>query len=334
MFFIGFLLAISGLLYVGPEYLKLNQSDKTDNKPAYQASSAVLGTSGSVATASADSDNIVFSEITRNIFVIYDGSTYTLTYPSISSFFTDECINHNDWCSVIKEGKSCVNTYEISSYVTSDFKNYLNQTFPKALTQNRAGKFNYRISDYVPEMQSITDGIAKILTNREHKICGISEPGITMTTSIDDDVVFAKRIIGPGTDGKFAEKYIEIDDSQQHVYAWENGQVIMDYGMSGAYSNYAVFGVFKIKEKAEMAWSSIAKKWMPHWMSFYWDPKQQAWFGVHELTIWTDKNGVKHWEPEGNIGKRLSMGCLRLGRQAAPKVYEWARVGMPILIHR
>jgi lipoprotein-anchoring transpeptidase ErfK/SrfK len=136
----------------------------------------------------------------------------------------------------------------------------------------------------------------------------------------------------PATNGKYADKYIEIDHSQQHLYAWENGEVIYDWEVSGVLDHYAVFGVFQIYEMAPQAWSDIAEKWMPFWMAYYWDPKQEAWFGLHGLVWWEDSEGV-HYESEDSIGKKKSGGCIRVTVDQAEVLYNWTYSGMPVLIH-
>jgi lipoprotein-anchoring transpeptidase ErfK/SrfK len=51
--------------------------------------------------------------------------------------------------------------------------------------------------------------------------------------------------------------------------------------------------------------------------------------GIHELPEW--KNGYK--EGANHLGTPVSHGCVRLGVGPAAKVYGWAEVGTPIVIH-
>lgn len=159
------------------------------------------------------------------------------------------------------------------------------------------------------------------------------EQKMSELVSMSDSIVRISKKHMSGTDGKYKSKYIEIDDSQQMIYAWEDGEIWNSYRMSGAYTDYTVFGVFKIREKADNAWSPIAEKWMPYWMSFYYDTDQEAWYGIHELTWWTDETGERVYETSENIGKRKSAGCLRVDRGEAEELYDWSYVGMPVLIH-
>jgi lipoprotein-anchoring transpeptidase ErfK/SrfK len=116
------------------------------------------------------------------------------------------------------------------------------------------------------------------------------------------------------------------------IYVWEDGKLKYEWGVSGVRDEYAVFGIFEVGEKATRAWSDIAQKWMPYWMSYYYDPIQETWFGLHGLVWWEDADGV-HYEPESNIGIKRSGGCIRVTVENAKTLYEWAEPGTRILIH-
>ena len=140
----------------------------------------------------------------------------------------------------------------------------------------------------------------------------------------------------PNTDGTVAQRYIEVDGSRQVMFVWESGKY-KKYRMSGAFPEYNPVGVFTILNKSPLAWSSTANKWMPYWMAFTYDKKQAAMLGIHALIYWYpgfQKTGeTKIYEPESNIGKPRSTGCLRLTVSEAEKVYNWAKVGDVVVVH-
>jgi hypothetical protein len=107
--------------------------------------------------------------------------------------------------------------------------------------------------------------------------------------------------------------------------------------MSGAFPEYNPVGVFSILNKSPLAWSSTASKWMPYWQAFTYDKKQQAMLGIHALVYWYpgfEKTGAKRiYEPESNIGKPRSTGCLRFTIQDAKRIFEWSRVGDLVIVH-
>lgn len=151
---------------------------------------------------------------------------------------------------------------------------------------------------------------------------------IQVITPVDKDL--------PNTDGKIAKRYLEFDGSRQLLFLWEDGEYTK-YGMSGAFPNYNPVGVHYILNKSPLAWSSTANKWMPYWMAFTYDRKQQAMLGIHGLVYWypgyTREGTKKIFEPETNIGKPRSTGCLRLTVSDAKKIFQWAKVGDMVVVH-
>jgi lipoprotein-anchoring transpeptidase ErfK/SrfK len=138
--------------------------------------------------------------------------------------------------------------------------------------------------------------------------------------------------ISPGTDGKYAEKYIEVDNSQQRLYVWNGGKVEKVILLSGPVYGWQVYGVFPIVDKGR---EPIAPggKYMPYWMAFYYSKKQDSWYGLHGL-IWKYRDdGSKWFEPVSNIGTRQSAGCIRMVLEDAKYLYERFEKGDLILIH-
>ena len=136
----------------------------------------------------------------------------------------------------------------------------------------------------------------------------------------------------PGTDGKYSEKYIEIDNSKQKLYYWEKGKVEKIIKLSGPKYGFQVYGVFPIIDKG-LAPIAPSGNYMPYWMAFYYSPRQDSWYGLHALIWHYDKNGKKIYESLDNIGKRKSAGCIRMLVEDSKYLYSKMDKGDKILIH-
>lgn len=189
-------------------------------------------------------------------------------------------------------------------------KRYGGKTFVK----NRAGSFIYWKEDVVPDFSNIFEDVLEAFKS-----------GINTS-------VYIERKDLPGTDGKYAEKYIEIDNSKQKLYVWINGKVEKEILLSGPRVGYEVYGVFPIVDKG-VAPIAPTGRYMPYWMAFYYSPEQNSWFGLHSLIWWYDQNGKKVYEPTTNIGVRRSGGCIRMLLEDAKYIYDIFEKKDPILIH-
>jgi hypothetical protein len=136
----------------------------------------------------------------------------------------------------------------------------------------------------------------------------------------------------PGTDGKYADKYIEIDNSKQKLYDWENGEVVKEIKLSAAKKGYEVYGVYPIIDKGVEP-RAPSLRYMPYWMAFYYSPWQKSWYGLHGLVWWYDDNGNIIYENTDYIGVRRSAGCIRMLKDDAKYLYDRYDRGDHILIH-
>lgn len=295
-------------------------------------------------------------ELVREIYVIYNGTTVVLSSETVRLMYREAC----PYADQYDVDTPCVNTGNVQKYTSEYLRDLLDGKLEYKIAANKWGSFSYRDPGNGPDESKLVSDIVTLLSVRarlyrqqilagqegfvsgsgcyREDVAGVADVVGEQVTSVDpsaiaNDTVYADKVEIAGTEGNYAEKYIEIDDSQQHLYAWEGGELAADYEVSGFFEEYAVYGVFSIKNKSPNAWSSIAEKWMPFWMAYYFDPKQQAWFGIHELVYWTDKDGVYHEESSDSIGNRKSGGCIRLDRGEAELLYDWVEVGIPVLIH-
>jgi lipoprotein-anchoring transpeptidase ErfK/SrfK len=120
-------------------------------------------------------------------------------------------------------------------------------------------------------------------------------------------------------------KYINIDIKHQILSIFEDGKIIDAYMISsGKRGMDTPTGEYSILEKRVRPWSKKYALFMPWFMLF-----TRQGHGIHELPEWPGgyKEGANH------LGIPVSHGCVRLGIGPAQRVYEWAEVGTPIIIH-
>jgi lipoprotein-anchoring transpeptidase ErfK/SrfK len=125
-------------------------------------------------------------------------------------------------------------------------------------------------------------------------------------------------------------KAIELDLSTQLMFVWENGQLIQNWAIStGREDKPTKQGNFKVLDKMRWAYGSGGgDTWaMPYWMGFYWAGGTEN--GLHGLPL---INGRK--EGAGSLGHPVSHGCVRSGDDNQLWLYNWAEIGMPVIVHK
>lgn len=121
-------------------------------------------------------------------------------------------------------------------------------------------------------------------------------------------------------------KYIDINLSKQMMVIFENGVSLDGYLISsGKKGMETPIGTFKIENKADRPWSKKYALFMPHWMAIL----PSGLVGIHELPVWPGgfQEGASH------LGIPVSHGCVRLGSSSAKRVFDWAEIGTPVVIH-
>lgn len=149
---------------------------------------------------------------------------------------------------------------------------------------------------------------------------------VTYTTDDNGDPVKTepkKEVVTPKiTEGK----YIDIDLSSQTLYLFEDGVEKGAYKISSGKKGMSTpEGTFKVMGKSKRPWSKKYSLYMPWFIQF-----TNMGHGIHELPEWPSgyKEGANH------LGTPVSHGCVRLGVGPAKRVYDFAEVGMPIVIHQ
>lgn len=123
-----------------------------------------------------------------------------------------------------------------------------------------------------------------------------------------------------------AGKYIDLNLKSQIMAIFENGTLLDAYMISSGKKGMETSqGSFQIRNKARRPWSKAYGLYMPFWMALVPDGK----FGIHELPEWPGgyKEGANH------LGTPVSHGCVRLGIGPAERVWNWAEIGTPVIIH-
>jgi lipoprotein-anchoring transpeptidase ErfK/SrfK len=122
-------------------------------------------------------------------------------------------------------------------------------------------------------------------------------------------------------------KLIDINLKNQVMTIFENGIFVDAFLVSsGKKGMDTPEGSYQIRNKHPRPWSKTYGLYMPHWMAIVPSGK----FGIHELPEWPGgyKEGANH------LGIPVSHGCVRLGVGSAERVYNWAQVGTPVIVHK
>jgi LysM repeat protein len=123
-------------------------------------------------------------------------------------------------------------------------------------------------------------------------------------------------------------KEIQIDISEQHMYAYQDGKLVFSLVVSTGMGNSTRIGTFKVLDKIPNAFSYAFNIWMPYWMGIYYSGTLEN--GIHGLPLLT--NGVELWG--SLLGKPATYGCIESRTPDIKKLYDWAEIGIPVIIRR
>ncbi|MCB9135408.1 MAG: L,D-transpeptidase family protein [Anaerolineales bacterium] len=123
-------------------------------------------------------------------------------------------------------------------------------------------------------------------------------------------------------------KRIVVSLTQQHLWAYENGQLIMSEVIStGIDRSPTQPGVFQVRSHVENAYASVWDLYMPNFVGIY-----EAWpgfeNGFHGLPLLS--GGRVLWR--GTLGSPVSFGCIILDTAASQQLYNWAEDGVIVEI--
>lgn len=194
---------------------------------------------------------------------------------------------------------------------------------------------NFNVKGVKKQVSTLDNAI--ITEGREGKQLDIQKSRENLKTSLQNGSNSAEleisvtpiqeELVSPGYNpGKYPGKYIEVNLTQQMLYAFEGSNLVQTHMVStGKWSMPTPQGEFSINNKDPRAYSSKYALYMPYWMAFIGSE-----YGIHELPEWPD--GTK--EGESHLGTPVSHGCIRLGRGSAQEVYNWAEIGTIVFTHK
>lgn len=155
----------------------------------------------------------------------------------------------------------------------------------------------------------------------------------SFTTMAPEPITWAENLVQrveqakEFTQAKIREgKYIDVNLSTQIMTVFQDGKIIDSFLISsGKRGMDTPKGEHRIYNKTPRAWSKNYGLYMPYWMAIAPSGK----FGIHELPEWP--SGYK--EGQNHLGIPVSHGCMRLGVGPAEFVYNWAEIGMPVIVY-
>ena len=125
-----------------------------------------------------------------------------------------------------------------------------------------------------------------------------------------------------------ARKQIVIDLAEQNMRIYENGALLYEWMVStGLKDSPSHRGVFQVVSKEEKAYGSQWDLWMPYFIGIY-PAGGTVYNGIHELPILA--NGQRLWA--GTLGRPASFGCVILGIPEAETLFNWAEIGVLVVI--
>jgi lipoprotein-anchoring transpeptidase ErfK/SrfK len=150
-------------------------------------------------------------------------------------------------------------------------------------------------------------------------------PGL-MEMSIVDTASLSSSLADAAAPSYAGSKYILVDISEQHMYVYENEQLLYSFVASTGINNGTRTGLFHVQSKIPNAYGATWNIWMPNWLGIYWSGSLEN--GIHALPILS--NGAELWA--GYLGHPISYGCVVLGSYEASLLYNWAEIGTPVEI--
>lgn len=128
-----------------------------------------------------------------------------------------------------------------------------------------------------------------------------------------------------------SNKRIEVDLTNQHLYAFDNDKLVMDYLISSGTWNRTPTGTFKIWAKVRYQKMSGGSKEngtyyylpnVPYILFFYNDRiAKKIGYSIHG-TYW-----------HNNFGVPMSHGCINMKTPEAEQIFNWADMDTPITIY-
>ncbi len=150
-------------------------------------------------------------------------------------------------------------------------------------------------------------------------------PTLEMSTVVDSsNLPAANPQDGAAPDS--TGKVVQVSISEQHLYAYDNGQLVFSFIASTGMRNSTRTGNFSVLDKIPNADGATWDIWMPSWLGIYYSGTLEN--GIHALPILP--SGDKLWA--GYLGTPISFGCVVLDTNDAMQLYNWVDIGTPVEI--
>ena len=209
-----------------------------------------------------------------------------------------------------------IRTTHRSAYTNGDIyfdRDPLAHSFPDCHTHTPADSDFYTHGN--PLSHSATD---------EHPTLTATTPA---TNTAQPPAGQAETVVVPPQPPVSGEKLILVSISEQHVYAYQGGNLIYSFVASTGVDNSTDTGTYTILDKLPDPYSYAWGFWMPDWMGIYYAGDLED--GFHALPLLA--NGERLWGDD--LGTPASYGCIVLGVQDAQQLYDWADVGTTVQIN-
>lgn len=146
----------------------------------------------------------------------------------------------------------------------------------------------------------------------------------SLVTQISIPVAFAarseKQVKEAFTPGDYTGRYIEVNLSEQTLYAYENNKIVKQFLISGGVATHpTVTGIFYVYAKSRVTEMKGEGYDLPgvQWVSWFYGD-----YSIHG-TYW-----------HHNFGHPMSHGCVNASNADAKWIYDWDEIGTPVWIHR
>ena len=155
-----------------------------------------------------------------DMYFVYEATTIVLPSEVVKRFVRGDCTaSESDCLSVIP----CVNVGEIQSYVEERLQSMLGGSQTMLEAKNENGAYFYRDVDWSVDTGELVNQIVNSLAERaqeyRNRSCRPETEYEALYGANDrNPVIWVRKMETAGTDGQYAPFYIEIDDSQQHLY--------------------------------------------------------------------------------------------------------------------
>lgn len=125
-------------------------------------------------------------------------------------------------------------------------------------------------------------------------------------------------------------KRIVISLPQQRMWAYQDGALLWEWPVStGIASSPTAPGVFQVQSHDPNAYAASWDLWMPHFIGIYRPvPTSDFMNGFHGFP--TRDGATLLWT--GALGYPVTYGCILLGNESAPLLYQWAEEGVVVEI--